>query len=404
MAQYSERDLQDAAEFREGVHREALAELQKIDSTIREVVDVWPVEAYFEDVWDYPGRWYTYVAVPPEARGRKNLIKAIIRDTLAQRSRNQQTSGKTKVSDVVYRDNHYTLGWKDGLPYLRADGKMYWLSCSPHEPCLYITAPDGDRMELHYAFDPSDVLRDFARGRTVTSITGREYSPRDFCALVASAAGPGSLSIRDAEWIFRDEPVKKAAVPESPETSKPEAPSSSAPVQAGPPAPDEPERPEAKPFQILYADFPDAAADIYIVKDVQPCRGLASHRRALAAACRALSAPDEDGFVWRFDAERAQGRPVSSDAPFLCLPRDGGCNLRKAVLDPPHGSHYDTSDFDALCAALFPKGRARLEVFEWSTDWSDWFDDGHEWWGAMCCTVYDRSMDRYAVLLASATD
>ena len=268
---HSERELADASAFREGVHREALERLRETDPAITEVVDAYPVEAYFEDNWEYPGRWYTYVAVPPEAGGRKKLVERIVRDTLAQR-----TGAK----------------------------------------------PPDETEEKH---------------------------------------------------------AQRPELPESP-------------------------LPESKPFQLFYADYPDAAADVYIVKDTQPCRGLASHRRALAAACQALSAPDEDGFVWRFDAERAQGRPVSSDAPFLRLPRDGGCNLRKAVLDPPHGSHYDTSDFDALCAALFPKGRARLEVFEWSTDWSDWFDDGHEWWGAMCCTVYDRSTDRYAVLLASATD
>ena len=73
-------------------------------------------------------------------------------------------------------------------------------------------------------------------------------------------------------------------------------------------------------------------------------------------------------------------------------------------MEPPQGFDATPEDFERVNAALFPKGRARLEVFEWSTDWSDWFDDGHEWWGAMCCTVYDRSMDRYAVLLASATD
>ena len=161
--------------------------------------------------------------------------------------------------------------------------------------------------------------------------------------------------------------------------------------------------PEARSFSVFYTDYPDATADIYLVKDTLPCRGLASHRRALAAVCRALSAPDSDGWAWHFDLDSAQGRPVSAEAPFIRLPGDAP-NLRKAVLDPPHGSHYDEAAFGALCDALFPKGRSRLEVFEWSTDWSDYFDDGHEWWGSMCYTVYDRSLDRYAVLLASETD
>ncbi|MBP5293222.1 MAG: hypothetical protein J6023_03735 [Clostridia bacterium] len=54
--------------------------------------------------------------------------------------------------------------------------------------------------------------------------------------------------------------------------------------------------------------------------------------------------------------------------------------------------------------ALFPKGTSGLEVYEWTTDWSDYFDDGHEWWGAVCYTVYDKLLERFVVIMASATD
>ncbi len=65
---------------------------------------------------------------------------------------------------------------------------------------------------------------------------------------------------------------------------------------------------------------------------------------------------------------------------------------------------YTDADFDRLNAALFPKGTDGLEVYRWTTDWSNYFDDGHEWWGTLCLTVYDKRMGRYAVILASATD
>lgn len=55
-------------------------------------------------------------------------------------------------------------------------------------------------------------------------------------------------------------------------------------------------------------------------------------------------------------------------------------------------------------AALFPNGTDQLEVYEWTTDWSDYFDEGHEWWGTLCLTVYDKSLDRFVVIMASATD
>lgn len=517
VASYSDQDLKYAAEFREGVHAEALEKLRKIDPDIREVVDRYPVESYFQDNWEYPGKWYTYVAVPPDSGGRQNLIATIVQDTLAQRRSTQarqaakkpetkrapeaRPSGKkldvshydyeklftisvdqerravrmvgqddqgryiledyaeyslgsatdshsdyyvltyeeyrryakqalvnsmitrqeyTRLCEgpdgtVVYQDERYTLGRKNDQPYLRADGTTYYLSCHPYEPCLYITDKDGDLTAVHNAFDPRDVLRDFARGRTVTSITGREYSARDFCEMVEYAAGRRNISVSDAEQVFRGRPEPARAVPAAPPTEKapdaekaPEAEKvleaeETIEAEAAPEA--EPEAlPEAKPFSILYADFPDAEADIYLVKDDRPCRGLASHRRALAAACRALSVPDSDGAAWKFDVDRAQGRPVSADTPFVSEAKDGGLCFRRAILEPPHGNLYDEAGFDALCAVLFPQGRSRLEVFAWSTDWSDYFDEGHEWWGALCLTVYDRTLDRYAVILASATD
>lgn len=32
------------------------------------------------------------------------------------------------------------------------------------------------------------------------------------------------------------------------------------------------------------------------------------------------------------------------------------------------------------------------------------FDDGHELYGACCWSIYDKSMDRFVVMLVSATD
>ncbi len=84
--------------------------------------------------------------------------------------------------------------------------------------------------------------------------------------------------------------------------------------------------------------------------------------------------------------------------------RDGELNYRRAFLCPPQESRYTGKDFARVNAALFPQGTDGLEVYVWTTDWSDYFDEGHEWWGALCLTVYDSSMGRFAVIMASATD
>ena len=86
-------------------------------------------------------------------------------------------------------------------------------------------------------------------------------------------------------------------------------------------------------------------------------------------------------------------------------------------LEPPHGTGvkkypdgrevkgaYTLEDFTALNKILFPDGAEALEVYSWNTDWSEYFDDGHEWWGARCWSIFDKVRRRFVVIGASATD
>ena len=78
---YSEQDLKFAGEFRDNIHEEALEIIRKTYPKADKVFDRYPVEAYFEDVWEYQGKWYCHVAVPQGAGGRESLIRTIVRDT-----------------------------------------------------------------------------------------------------------------------------------------------------------------------------------------------------------------------------------------------------------------------------------------------------------------------------------
>ena len=71
---YSEQDLKHAAEFRDEIHREALAKVRGVFPGAEDVVDRYPADEYFQEVWDYPGKWYTIVGTPPGAGSRKHLI------------------------------------------------------------------------------------------------------------------------------------------------------------------------------------------------------------------------------------------------------------------------------------------------------------------------------------------
>lgn len=263
MPEYSEQDLKYATELREEIHREALAIVRKTRPNVTEVVDRHPVEDYFQENWEYPGKWYTIVAIPYGYRSRKAFVDQIVQDTL---------SGKV---------------------------------------------PEKERTDT----------------QELRSMVKAEKSPKQ----------------------------------------------------------------DDDPFYSLIAEYPDLVVDYGIVTGERYC-GYESHRKALKTAfCRL----DEE---WNGDPDQAVGKSIATEEMFSSNPQDGKLNYRKAFLYPPHQNGYTGKDFVRVNAALFPNGIDGLEVYEWTTDWSDYFDDGHEWWGALCLTVFDRTLDRFVVIMASATD
>lgn len=273
MPEYSEQDLKYAAEFREEIHREALVTVRKTRPNATEVIDRHPVEDYFQENWEYPGKWYTIVAVPYGYKSRQALVDTIVRDTLAGRS------------------------------------------------------PEKERTY-------TQELRETAK----------------------------------------EEPDRRKL------TNQPDA------------------KQEEDPFYRLIAEYPDLVVDYFIVTDERYC-GYASHKGALKTAFGRLC---EDG--WNGDPDKAACKSVTTGERFLSERESGKLNYRKAFLCPPHGNSYTDSDFERVSAALFPNGTDKLEVYRWTTDWSDYFDEGREWWGTLCLTVYDKTLDRFVIITASATD
>lgn len=288
------------------------------------------------------------------------------------------------------KEDTYELGEQDGVPFVAGSGGRYTLSCHPYDPCLYITDENGVRTVVRNAFDPATALAVFREGRTLRSATGREYSERDFCEMVAFAAGKGVITIDEAEKVFGGKKEEK-----TPRDAAPPKQKATLSVQ------ERVDVIESDPFYAVLKQYPDSAVDFCLVKSTLPYDGIASHRAALARGAGRIIAEDGDLIcTGSMEAKRIPAKTLF--APPEKVGED--LNYRTAFLYPPYPAGYTDEDFETLNAALFPKGREALEVFQWSTSWSDYFDEGHEWWGALCLTVYDRETDRFIVILASATD
>ena len=178
----------------------------------------------------------------------------------------------------------------------------------------------------------------------------------------------------------------------------------------------------------------------HLLRDDKPYEGMRSHREALRCAFDALVEQDVkdiekarkmsgDDFADQlkplvYDIDKAQPSPLEPRV-FFCCPNiiktdyygnafydaeweNENCGTTVpywyALMEPVHGRRNKPEDFKKVNEVLFPNGTEELDIFEWSTDWSDFFDDGHEWYGACCWSVYDKTLNRYVVMLVSATD
>lgn len=102
------------------------------------------------------------------------------------------------------------------------------------------------------------------------------------------------------------------------------------------------------------------------------------------------------------------------------------CALAYALLEPPYSikvkidAKFGSEEYNAIKSREFTAlyqmflndfvllpphpQESDFVVYEWSDDWSNFFDDGKEWWGTYFYTVFHKKENRVIVLAASATD
>lgn len=77
-----EQDYKYANELRELIHEKVLEKVRLTDPGIDTVVDPYPVDAYFQWNWEYPGAWYLIVAIPEGFKSRNAFIDFLVGKTL----------------------------------------------------------------------------------------------------------------------------------------------------------------------------------------------------------------------------------------------------------------------------------------------------------------------------------
>ena len=194
------------------------------------------------------------------------------------------------------------------------------------------------------------------------------------------------------------------------------------------------------PFYERLEKYDRCLIDYCLIEDDTPHQGYRSHKDAILFAMlkyieryieeqlkNEISYGREvhaEPFPWNLDIAKAHARQIDAaqllhipvilktdrivqrfyDCPYPDPSKGDQIPYWYAFWETPHTSGYGPDEFREVNSVLFPQGTDELEVYEWTTDWSNYFDDGHEWWGTACWSVYDRRMNRYAVIMASTTD
>lgn len=60
--------------------------------------------------------------------------------------------------------------------------------------------------------------------------------------------------------------------------------------------------------------------------------------------------------------------------------------------------------FSEINQELFGDDLEALTIYSWSTDWADYFNDGHIWWGSFLWTVYSAQTNLLVGVAASTSD
>ena len=275
-------------------------------------------------------------------------------------------------SNILYQTKDISLLCDNDILILVANNNIYKLSSYPYEPSLNIKLNNGI-ITIHNFFNISDIIEVAKENKTLKSITNNEYIIEKICNLLFCAINNNLL---DTDISYLEKLLENDKLIEL----------------------------TSDPFYKEYEKYPECVLDYSIIKNNSSYKGIETHKEAVILSMekwkKVLKAEYDLDII--YNKEKMKAFKIDSKSFFKEDLNDN--SYYYFFKETPHGTSYNINDFNKINNMLFPYGKDNLQIYEWSTDWSNYFDEGLEWWGARCVSIYDNNLNRFIVIGASATD
>lgn len=304
---------------------------------------------------------------------------------------------------ILYQSNKCSLIKTAYELFFNYNNEMYHIDSYPYEPCIYVKLNNKIIGIIHNSFNTFEIIDVAINNNKIKAITGKEYDIEEICELLICAIDSKMLDVDISylEKLLINEVILKR------ESDNVEYYDTKFKRYLNEFGNNIRELADDK-FYKEYKKYADCVLDYCIIKSDLDYNGEELHKKVVIFAMLKWSMilKNKYNIDITFNLQKMRASRIDTKSFFEVSNENKDKNKQYwyLFLNPPHGCNYTIKDFEHMNSILFPKGYDNLEIFEWSTNWSNYFNDGLEWWGARCISIYDKNMNRFVVIGASATD
>ena len=305
--------------------------------------------------------------------------------------------------EILYKTEDYSLIKKNNELILNDNKNRYNLESNSYEPCLYIKKDNKIMVIIHNSLTTDELINISINKNKINLINGKDYDIKEICKLIILAINNG---IYDTDISYLEK-MNRERIDETEDNRKNIKRNLITNINSNILTNTMIELIE-DPFYEEYKKYEECVLDYCIVKDNSNYLGEKSHKEVVIFAMEKWKEKYKEKYNILITIEEEKMKSTKIDSKEFFEDRETLQEENKSYsnlfLNPPYGSRYKRKDFEKINNLLFPKGKDNLEIYEWSTNWSNYFEEGLEWWGARCISIYDKNRNRFVVIGASITD